>query len=184
LLGAGLLLGTAPSDALRSFGATLSTYGAFALAVLAAFAAVISNDFRVANLNPPVWAVGSGFAGMILALAAAAIGRRAGGILAGLSIALVLVVADGWAQPATGDPWLAYALELVAMLCLVVSGMLDGAHPRIVAGWLGLAAVIASITWAVKGSLLRRSIFLAAAGAAAIALAMLLGRVLPKESRP
>jgi hypothetical protein len=44
--------------------------------------------------------------------------------------------------------------------------------------------VIASITWAVSGSLLSRSIFLAAAGAAAIAIAMLLGRLLPKESRP
>jgi len=44
--------------------------------------------------------------------------------------------------------------------------------------------VIASVTWAVKGSLLRRSIFLAAAGAVAITLAMLLGRVLPRESRP
>jgi hypothetical protein len=44
--------------------------------------------------------------------------------------------------------------------------------------------VIAYVTWAVKGSLLRRSMFLAAAGAVAIALAMLLGRVLPKESRP
>ena len=87
-------------------------------------------------------------------------------------------------QPAMAGPWLAYAMELVAMLCLVLSGMLDGARARTVAGWLGLAAVIASITWAVKGSLLRRSIFLAAAGAVAIALAMLLGRLLPKESRP
>jgi hypothetical protein len=99
-------------------------------------------------------------------------------------MALVLVVADGWAWPATGEPWLAYALELAAMLCLVVSGMLDGARPRAVAGWLGLAAVIAFVTWTVRGSLLRRSIFLAAAGAVAIALAIVLGRLLPKERRP
>jgi hypothetical protein len=85
--------------------------------------------------------------------------------------------------PRTGEPWLAYALELAAMLCLVISGMLDGARPRVVAGWLGLAAVIASITWAVRGSLLRRSIFLAAAGAVAIVLAILLGRLFPKENR-
>jgi hypothetical protein len=136
---------------------------------------------------------------MILAFVAAAIGRRAGPIFIGVAIACVVVVAVGWAQsvvgeplpadppgvrPVAGEPWLVYALELIATLCLVVSGMLDGARARTVAGWLGLAAVIASITWAVKGSLLSRSIFLAAAGAAAIAIAMLLGRLLPKESRP
>ena len=121
---------------------------------------------------------------MILAFAAAAVGRRVGPILAGISIVLVLVDADGWLRLTTGEPWLTYALYLAAMLFLVVSGMLDGARPRAIAGWLGLAAVIASVTWAVKGSLLRRSIFLAAAGAVAIALAMLLGRLLPKESRP
>jgi hypothetical protein len=54
------------------------------------------------------------------------------------------------------------------MLCFVVSGMLEDARPRVVAGWLGLAAVIASITWAVRGSLLRRSIFRGTAGAVAI----------------
>jgi len=211
LLGAGLLLGNVPSDRLRSFGATLSAYGAFALAGLAAAAAT----GEIGTVNPPAWAVECGFAGMILAFAAAAVGRRAGAIFAGISIALVLVVADidlvlavaaGRSWPATGEPWLvytlwgkppwfiyalegelpwlAYAMELAAMLCLVVSGMLDDARPRAVAGWLGLAAVIASITWAVKGSLLGRSIFLAAAGAVAIALALVLGRLLPKESRP
>jgi uncharacterized membrane protein len=184
LLGAGLLFGNAPSDSLRGFGIVLSSYGAFALVATAALAAAISNDVHVAFTGPPAWAAGCGLVGMILTFAAAAVGRRAGPAFAGISIALVLVVVGGWAQPAADEPWLAYGLELVAMLCLVVSGLLDGARPRVVAGWLGLAAVIASITWAVKGSLLRRSIFLAAAGAVAIALAMLLGRLLPRESRP
>jgi hypothetical protein len=67
------------------------------------------------------------------------------------------------------------------MLCLVISGMLDDVRPRVVAGWIGLAAVIAAVTWAVKGSLLRRALFLAVAGAAAVGLAALLGRLLPKE---
>jgi uncharacterized membrane protein len=181
LLGAGLLFANSPSESLRSFGITLSAYGAFALAALAAlatFAPLASGD---ADL--PAWAVGCGLAGIAFAFTAAAVGRRAGSIFAGLSIALILVAANRLAQPAIGEPWLAYALELVAMLCLVVSGMLDGARPRAVAGWLGLAAVIASITWAVEGSLLRRSMFLAAAGAVTIAFAALLGRLLPKESR-
>ena len=62
--------------------------------------------------------------------------------------------------------------------------MLDAARPRIVAGWLGLAGVIAAITWVVKGSLLRRSVFLAVAGGAAVALAVLLDRLRPKASEP
>jgi len=187
LFGAGLLLSNVRWDSLQSFGVTLSSYGAVALAAMAAVLAVDTSGggslFLIATASP-VWAVGCGFAGMILAFVAAVIGRQPASIFAATSITLVLVVVDGWVQPTTGEPWLAYALELVAMLCLVVSGMLDGVRARTVAGWLGLAAVIASITWAVQGSLLARSIFLAAAGAAAIALALLLGRLLPKESRP
>src|SRR5712692_4853688 len=183
LFGVGLLLSNAQWDSLRSFGVTLSSYGAIALAVMAAaFAANTSAEFPIATASP-AWAVGCGFAGMILAFAAAVIGRQPAAIFAATSIALVLVVVDGWVQPAAGEPWVAYVLELAAVLCLVISGTLDGARARAVAGWLGLAGVIASVTWAVKGSLLHRSIFLAAAGAVAITLAMLLGRVLPKESR-
>jgi hypothetical protein len=51
----------------------------------------------------------------------------------------------------------------------------------VVAGWIGLAAVIAAITWAVKGSLLRRAAFLAAAGIVAVGLASVLGRLVRKE---
>lgn len=69
------------------------------------------------------------------------------------------------------------------MLSLVVSGMLDDVRPRIVAGWLGIAGVIAGITWAVKGSLLRRSAFLAAAGVVAVAFATALNRALPRAGR-
>jgi hypothetical protein len=50
-----------------------------------------------------------------------------------------------------------------------------------VAGWLGLGLMIAGITWAVEGSLLRRAVFLAVSGAAAVALAALLSRLVPKE---
>jgi uncharacterized membrane protein len=191
LFGAGLLMDNARPAPLQSFGVTLSTYGAFALAVLAILAALASGESHIARLDPPAWAAGCGLAGLIFAVAAAfsaAADRRAGSIFAGVAIAFVLAVANRWVQPfgseAGGEPWLAYALELVAMLCLVVSGMLDGARPRMVAGWIGLAGVIAAITWAVKGSLLRRSVFLACAGAAAIVTATLLGRWLPGENRP
>jgi hypothetical protein len=184
LLGAGLFLAHAhsPSASLRSFGIILSIYGAFALAALAPLA--VLGPLTSGDADPPAWAAWCGLAGMILAFSTAAVGPRSGSIFAGISIALVLAVTNRLVQPAMGEPWFAYALQLAAMLCLVVSGMLDGARARTVAGWLGLAAVIASITWAVNGSLLERSAFLGAAGAAAIALAMLLGRMLPKESRP
>jgi hypothetical protein len=75
-----------------------------------------------------------------------------------------------------------YAFALAAMLALVVSGVLDDARPRVVAGWLGLAAVIATITWTVPGSLLRRAVFLAVAGTIAIALAVVLDRLTRKEA--
>jgi len=55
---------------------------------------------------------------------------------------------------------LAYAFALITMLCLVLSGMLDGMRPRVVTGWIGLACAIAAITWAVVGSLLKRAAFL------------------------
>ena len=86
-------------------------------------------------------------------------------------------------QPQAGEPWLMYALCLCAMVSLAVSGMLDDARPRIVAGWLGIAGVIAAITWGVKGSLLRRSVFLAVAGAVAVVLAIVLNRLLPRTKQ-
>ena len=123
-----------------------------------------------------------GVAGIALALLASAIERRGGPALIALVIALALIVVSGEIPTARlDDPWLMYALALASMLCLVISGMLDGEQPRVVAGWIGLAAVIAAVTWAVQGSLLRRSAFLAGAGLAAVALASLLGRLLPKE---
>jgi hypothetical protein len=97
-------------------------------------------------------------------------------------MALVLAAAVAWPLHRAGEPWLAYAVLLCGMLCLVVSGMLDGNRPRIVAGWLGIAGVIAGITWAVRGSLLRRSAFLAAAGVVATAMAALLNRLLPRSA--
>ena len=69
------------------------------------------------------------------------------------------------------------------MLCLVVSGVLDDVRPRVVAGWLGIAGVISGITWAVKGSLLRRSAFLAVAGIIAVVFASALNRMLPRAER-
>jgi hypothetical protein len=112
----------------------------------------------------------------------AAVGRSAGHVFAGVALVFAMVVAAGWAGAAVfPQPWTAYALALASMLCLVVSGMLDDVRPRVVAGWLGLGLLIAGITWAVRGSLLRRAAFLAIAGLAAVALAALLARLVPKE---
>lgn len=180
LLGAGLLIAGSAWRTARPLGLALSAYGSFALTFIATLAVAVSNQTLFEFVNPPTWATGCGVAGALMAFATAAAIRRAGPALAGVAIAFVLAVAGDWIKE--GQPWLSYALALTAMLCLVVSGMLDAARSRIVAGWLGLAAVIAAITWAVRGSLLRRSIFLAVAGAVAVALAFLLSRLLPKES--
>ena len=185
LLGAGLALanapGYAPWERLRCFGGVLQTYGAFMLAIIAAVAVVIASETRLfAGLSPPLWATVSGIAGTLLAFVAAAIGRRPGPVFAGFAAALALAAVFLPLQAMANGPWLGYALQLGAMLCLVVSGLIDGDRPRTVAGWLGLGAVIAAITWAVPGSLLRRSVFLAAAGAVAVAIAVLLGRLRPR----
>jgi hypothetical protein len=181
LLGGGLALAAAPWQRAREAGTVLATYGAFLLAIVAALVVAMYNDlvhFHAGAASPPFWASACGIAGAVLAFAAAAMTRRAGTAFAGAAIALVLVAAPLRPPPA-GEPWLIYAVELGAMLCLVVSGMLDGARPRIVAGWIGIAGVIAGITWAVKGSLLRRSVFLAVAGVVAVGFATALNRLLP-----
>jgi uncharacterized membrane protein len=182
LFGGGLALAAAPWQRALCVGAVLSTYGAFSLAGVAILEVATTYDLFVhaGAASQPPWAISCGVAGALFALAAAVMTRRAGVAFAGSAIGLVLAVT--WTPPQAGEPWLAYAVELCAMLCLVVSGMIDAARPRIVAGWLGIAGVIAAITWAVKGSLLHRSTFLAAAGAVAGALAMLLNRLLPRTN--
>ncbi|MEO8321015.1 MAG: DUF2157 domain-containing protein [Bradyrhizobium sp.] len=184
LFGAGLALAATPWQRVSSFGTVLSSYGAFSLAGAAILEVATVNEFfhgPSLAASQPMWAMLCGVAGTIFAFAAAATTRRVGAAFAGGAIGLVLAAATVWTPVKESEPWLAYAFELSAMLCLVVSGMLDAARPRIVAGWIGIAGVIAGITWAVKGSLLRRSVFLAVAGAAAIALATVLNRALPRS---
>jgi uncharacterized membrane protein len=182
MLGTGVMLAGARWDTIRNLGNTLATYGAFALVSVATATSIGSHSLELTAESWPAWAAGCAAFGVILSFVASAIRRRPGPALAGVAAGLAVVVAAGFAQPVTrSEPWLAYALELVAMLCLVFSGILDEVRPRVVAGWIGLAAVIAAITWGVKGSLLRRSVFLGIAGAAAVGLAVLLGRLLPSE---
>jgi uncharacterized membrane protein len=184
LFGAGLALGVAPWQRASSAGAVLSIYGAFSLAGVSILEVATANDlFRThaGTVSQSLWAISSGVAGAIFAFAVATTTRRAGAAFAGIAIGLVLLAAAVWSTPQAGEPWRAYAFELCAMLCLVVSGMLDSTRPRIVAGWLGIAGVIVAITWAVKGSLLHRSMFLAVAGAVAIALSLALNRLLPRD---
>jgi uncharacterized membrane protein len=185
-LGGALALASSPWQRLASAGAVLSSYGAFSLAAVAGWEAATANEFlseRTATASAPIWAIACGIVGAIGALAAGAATRRAGTAVAGIAIALVLVATAKWIQPQAGEPWLLYALSLCAMVSLAVSGMLDDARPRIVAGWLGIAGVIAAITWGVKGSLLRRSVFLAVAGAVAVVLAIALNRLLPRTKQ-
>lgn len=187
LFGAGLAIAAAPSPRALRLGSVLAAYGAFSLAVVAFLEVATVDDlfrFRTGTAPAqPLWAVLCGIAGAILALASAGISRRPGEVLAACAIGLVLLAAPIWPAGRTGEPWLAYAALLGAMLCLVVSGVLDDVRPRIVAGWLGIAGVIAAITWAVKGSLLRRSAFLAVAGVVAVAFATALNRALPRATR-
>ena len=153
------------------------------LLVLIVVAFVVTGILRPMREPVPYWVTGAALAGLLLAFVGAAVQRRVGPAIAGVSIALGLALATGLAGPLRGQsPWLGYAVSLISMLCMVVSGMLDDVRPRVVAGWIGLAAAIAAITWAVEGSLLARALFLGAAGAVAVGLAILLGRFKPKET--
>jgi uncharacterized membrane protein len=184
LFGGGIALAASPWPRAAQAGSVLSTYGAFSLAGVAILEATLANEvfrYHAGLANHPLWTISCGVAGVILAFAAAAATRRAGTIFAAGAIGLVLAAVALWTPRQLGEPWLAYAALLCAMLCLVVSGMLDAARPRIVAGWLGIAGVIAAITWAVKGSLLNRSIFLAVAGSFAVVLALMLNRFVPRS---
>lgn len=183
LLGGGLALAATPWQRAVRVGAVLSTYGAFSLAGATILEVIASYDLfgiHAWAASQSLWAISCGVAGAIFSFAAALMMRRVGAAFAGSAIGLVLVVAALWTPAQAGEPWIAYAVVLCAMLCLVVSGMLDAARPRIVAGWLGIAGGIAAITWAVNGSLLHRSAFLAVAGAVAVALATVLNRLLPR----
>ena len=187
LFGAGLAIAASPSPRAQGLGSVLSIYGAFFLAVVAFIEVMTIDDifrFRT-GVAPaqPSWSILCGVAGVVLALASAGITKRAGEGLAACAIGLVLLAAPLWPASAAGEPWFAYAALLGAMLCLVVSGVLDDVSPRIVAGWLGIAGVISGITWAVKGSLLQRSAFLAVAGIIAVVFASALNRVLPRAAR-
>lgn len=187
LFGAGLAIAAMPSPRARQLRTVLSIYGAFSLAGVAVLEVTTVDDiirFRTSTVSAqPIWAILCGVAGVILALVSAMLTKRAGELLAACAIGLVLVAAPIWPVSTAGEPWFAYAALLCAMLCLVVSGVLDEVRPRIVAGWLGIAGVIAGITWAVKGSLLRRSAFLAGAGIIAVVFATALNRMLPRAGR-
>jgi uncharacterized membrane protein len=184
LLGGGLALAATPWQRAREAGGVLSSYGAFALAGVAVLEVIAANDVLRPGLDAslqPSWAIACAVAATVAAFAVGILRRQAGATFAGGAMALVLLAAVAWTWPHSGEPWPAYAALLCAMLCLVVSGMLDASRARMVAGWLGIAGVIGGITWAVKGSLLRRSAFLAAAGVVAIAMAIGLNRLLPRS---
>ncbi len=159
LFGAGLAIAAAPSPRALRLGTVLSIYGAFSLAIVAVLEVTTVDDiirFRTGTAPAqPLWAILCGIAGVILALASARITNRAGEVLAACAIGLVLLAAP----------------------------IFDAVRPRIVAGWLGIAGVIAGITWAVKGSLLRRSTFLAVAGIITVVFATALNRALPRTER-
>lgn len=182
MFGAGLAMANYGEQNLRRFGATLSSYGILMFVLVLAL--TILGIFRAPSHQMPQWVMICGLLGFGLAVVAAALGRSIGAAVAALAIGIgVALVAGvfGSLRP-RNEPWLAYALILVAMLSLVVSGMLDDVRPRVVAGWLGLGTAIAAMTWLIgEGSLIKAALFLAVAGAIAVGFALALGRFMPRE---
>jgi uncharacterized membrane protein len=176
LFGAGLAMASRGPEPLTSFGSTLSTYGALAFAISLAW--IVAGFFDGATPSLQAGIMLCVIFGVALAVAAASMSWRLGTALAGLSLALGLIAILIWFRPVSGhEPWSSYAMALLAMLCLVLSGVLDDVRPRIVAGWIGLACVIAAVTWSVTGSLLQRSVFLSLAGGITVVFAYLLARL-------
>jgi uncharacterized membrane protein len=180
MLGGGLLMQMRGSDSVRALGATVGDYAAFAFAIVLAL--VVGDLLGRHASGIPLWIVGCGLLGFALAIVASLLVRRAGLALASAAIAFGLIAAGIREHDFSAAEWSTYALAIAAALALIVSGMLDDVRPRVVAGWVGFAAVIATITWAVQATLLTRSLFLAIAGGVAIVLALGLGRLLPKEA--
>lgn len=179
MLGGGLALTAVGRPRLRVVGEVLSVYGAFLLAGAVVLQTCTALRLMPVAANYPMWAIYGVAAGAILAVAAAALTRRAATALAVAAI-LLTIAAGLLTLPHTGGPWLILAAELCAMLCLVVSGMMDASRSRIVAGWIGIAGIIGFITWAANGALLQRSFFLLTTGAISVAIAALLHRRLPR----
>jgi uncharacterized membrane protein len=179
LLGGALLAHARGPQSLRALGETGAAYAAFAVAPVLALAVV---DAFGGQIEFAPWLIGCAGAGLALAVAAAALVRGPSTTLVAAAIALTIFALVLSRKGLAGNEWLTDAAALAAPLCLIIAGMLDDTRPRVVAGWLGLAVAIAAITWTVQGSLLGRSLFLALAGGAAIVLALLLGRLLPREA--
>jgi len=177
-LGGALLAQVRGPQRARALGETAAAYAAFATIPVLALAVV---DLSAPPILSP-WLIVCAGLGLVFAVAAGVLARPPSLFLAGAAIALMLLAAGFSRQGFAGSEWLVDAAALAAALCLIVSGMLDETRARTVAGWIGLAVVIAAITWTVQGSLLERSLFLALAGAAAIVLALALGRLLPREA--
>lgn len=177
VMGLGLLLETTPAERLRELGATMTTYAGFL--VFGVMALAISAG--LSRSGSGTWLVALGATGLAMAVAAAGLSRRSYVVLAcaalGLALGVLLV-----RTARTGPPWPGYGMALAGGVCAVIAGMLADERARIVAGWLGLAAVIVAITWTVPGTSMTRAAFLACAGGAAIGLAILLSRLLPREA--
>ena len=185
LLGTGLALATRELDSVRALGLTWANYGAVVLAIGLAFAALDFEQKWTSGLSsaaqiPTAWAVASAFVGIFLVGAVAAVTRRIGPV----GIAIGLALASFFNRRWLGGHgfWLAYALALSSLLSLIISGILDDIRPRVVGGWVGLAMVIAIITWGMEEPLRYRALFLVLAGIVAIALAAVLERLAPRKN--
>jgi uncharacterized membrane protein len=178
VLGGALLAQVRGPRSGRALGETAAAYAALAMVPVLALAVV---DLSAPPILSP-WLIVCAVLGLVFAASASALMGRPSLVLASAAIGLMLLSVGLSRAGFAGSEWLTDAAALAAALCLIVSGMLDDTRARVVAGWIGLAVVIAAITWTVQGSLLKRSLFLAIAGAAAILLALALGRLLPREA--
>lgn len=173
-LGLALLVEGHGAKRLRAFAAVFADYAVFALAfALASGLALgfIGGGRGVGFAHWPAWLVVVSMLGVVALLVASLRLRpwQAPAAYAGALALTALMLHFG-----ALDMVVRGALALAAAVLMLIAGASGDRRPRLVAGWLAFAAVVAYLVWSLGGGLLDRALLLALASFATMGVAALL----------
>lgn len=172
-LGLALLVEAYGGKRLRAFAAVFADYAVFATAFALASAMTLGvvNGRGVGLAHWPAWMVVASMFGGV-ALLAASLRLRPWQAPAAYAGALALTAL--MLQFGSLDMVARGALALAAAVLMLIAGASGDRRPRLVAGWLAFAAVVAYLVWSLGGGLLDRALLLALASFATMGVAALL----------
>lgn len=173
-LGAALLADAYGGKRLRALAAVFADYAVFATAfVLASGLALgfVGGSRGVGFAHWPAWIIVASTLGGVALLAAGLRLRpwQPPAAYAGALALTALMLQLGSASMMTRG-----ALALAAAMLMLIAGASGDRRPRLVAGWLAFAAVVAYLVWSLGGGLLDRALLLALASFATMGVAALL----------